>query len=74
MHLNTHRYPLSILKLALLYVSGHFTQVVWQGSTMVGVGSATYKKDDWYTIVVVAHYGPPGNYMDQFAENVPKLL
>merc|ERR1712172_191387 len=46
---------------------GHFTQVVWKGSTEVGVGVA----QEGSTVVVVANYSPPGNVRGQYAENVP---
>uniref|UniRef100_A0A8D8RP62 Pathogenesis-related protein 1A n=1 Tax=Cacopsylla melanoneura TaxID=428564 RepID=A0A8D8RP62_9HEMI len=45
---------------------GHFTQVVWKGSTKLGMGIA--RKNGY--IVVVANYDPPGNYKGQFAKNV----
>ncbi|KAJ8917128.1 hypothetical protein NQ315_012618, partial [Exocentrus adspersus] len=37
-------------------VSGHFTQLVWVGSTCCGVGKACSRTGK---IVVVAHYAPP---------------
>ena len=46
--------------------TGHFTQVVWAGSTHLGVGKAS--KDGH--CFVVANYLPPGNIMDHFEENV----
>ncbi|XP_064457522.1 Golgi-associated plant pathogenesis-related protein 1-like [Ornithodoros turicata] len=48
--------------------SGHFTQVMWKGSTEVGTArarSATGK------ILVVSNYSPAGNVVGHFAENVP---
>merc|ERR1711942_474595 len=48
-------------------VTGHFTQVVWKGSTEVGVGVA----QEGSKVVVVANYSPPGNYIGQYVENVP---
>merc|ERR1712038_608170 len=48
-------------------VTGHFTQVVWKGSTEVGVGVA----QEGSKVVVVANYSPPGNYIGQYVDNVP---
>eukprot|EP00760_Papus_ankaliazontas_P025321 PhM_4_TR2639/c0_g1_i1/m.13564 len=49
--------------------TGHFTQVVWRGTTHVGVAVAKHPKHGTY---VCANYSPPGNYMGRFAENVLK--
>ncbi|XP_032595508.1 Golgi-associated plant pathogenesis-related protein 1 [Drosophila grimshawi] len=46
--------------------TGHFTQVVWRSSTQLGVGFARRGN----TIYVVCNYDPPGNFMNQFPENV----
>ena len=48
--------------------TGHFTQVVWKGTTKVGfgVGFTADRKRSF----VVASYSPPGNYLNQFAQNV----
>jgi Ca2+-binding EF-hand superfamily protein/uncharacterized protein YkwD len=46
--------------------TGHFTQVVWKGSRELGVGIARGKRGTF----VVAHYNPPGNYMNMFRRNV----
>merc|ERR1712010_93530 len=48
-------------------VTGHFTQVVWKGSTDVGVGVA----QEGSKVVVVANYSPPGNFGGQYVANVP---
>merc|ERR1712154_249041 len=47
-------------------VTGHFTQVVWKGSTEVGVGVGQKG-----STVVVANYSPAGNYIGQYVDNVP---
>ncbi|MBV6492227.1 MAG: hypothetical protein LDLANPLL_00220 [Turneriella sp.] len=49
--------------------TGHFTQVIWKGSTELGCGSARSARGGVY---VVCNYNPPGNYMGRFPENVPK--
>lgn len=51
--------------------TGHFTQVVWRGSTLLGVGIANSRNGGIY---VVANYDPAGNYAGQFTENVPRPL
>lgn len=69
-----------------LILKGHLTrarlinvlisQVVWKGTTSVGVGVATSSQpdaDDFYTSFVVARYSPPGNYEGQFSDNVKPL-
>lgn len=49
--------------------TGHFTQVVWIGSTELGCGRATSKNGGIY---IVCNYNPPGNYMGLFPKNVLK--
>ena len=46
--------------------TGHFTQLVWKGTTHVGVGKAVRGK----TTFVVANYTPPGNVAGQYEQNV----
>jgi hypothetical protein len=53
--------------------TGHFTQVVWEGSTAVGCGIATCTVSQWNVVVVSCNYSPPGNYTNQFEQNVPPL-
>lgn len=50
--------------------TGHFTQVVWAGSTEVGCGKAKSKSGGTY---IVCNYNPPGNYTGQFPKNVLPL-
>lgn len=46
--------------------TGHFTQVVWNGTRRLGCGTSTCKgKRIW-----VCNYDPPGNYRGQYASNV----
>ncbi|GBF94313.1 hypothetical protein Rsub_06935 [Raphidocelis subcapitata] len=58
------------------YNTGHFTQVVWKGSTKIGCG---YKLcptlAGWAPgrIIVVCQYSPPGNVIGAFAANVKPL-
>lgn len=50
---------------------GHFTQVVWKGSTELGVGMAT----NGNKVYVVGQYRPPGNIntKEYFEKNVGQL-
>ncbi|XP_044732409.1 uncharacterized protein LOC123295218 isoform X3 [Chrysoperla carnea] len=48
--------------------SGHFTQVIWKETTELGVA---YSRGKNGRIYVVANYSPPGNFIGDFAENVP---
>ncbi|CAI2723019.1 unnamed protein product [Schistosoma spindalis] len=51
---------------------GHFTQIVWKSTTTAGFGRAWSK--DRHSIYVVGRYDPPGNFSDEFLENVPPLI
>ncbi len=46
--------------------TGHFTQLVWVGTTQVGIAHAIKGQ----TTYVVANYAPPGNVQGRFEENV----
>lgn len=46
--------------------TGHFTQVVWRGTTQVGCGRSQCKGLD----IWVCEYDPPGNWEGQYRENV----
>ena len=49
--------------------TGHFTQVVWNGSKQVGFGFAKSNTGYYYG---VANYFPAGNYINEFEKNVLK--
>ena len=46
--------------------TGHFTQVVWRGTTQVGCGHSQCNGND----IWVCEYDPPGNWEGQYRENV----
>lgn len=54
--------------------TGHFTQVVWRGSTQLGCGVArgtiTLNGRAYNAFYVVCHYAPAGNVTGQFPQNV----
>ncbi|VDO13728.1 unnamed protein product [Rodentolepis nana] len=52
--------------------SGHFCQVVWKDTQKAGFGVARSK--DGRSIYVVGRYKRPGNYLDNYRENVPPPL
>ena len=52
--------------------TGHFTQVVWRASTVLGIGRAEGKKRGMKCAYIVGRYKPAGNMMGDFPENVPK--
>ena len=58
-------------------VISHFAQLVWRDTMRVGMGIAVYDEmgdsgELETTVVVVAHFNPPGNTLDSesFRENV----
>ncbi|MFC6267111.1 CAP family protein [Frigoriflavimonas asaccharolytica] len=46
------------------YKAGHYSQMVWRNTTQMGMGIAKCSNG---SIIVVANYNPPGNYMGQKA-------
>ncbi|XP_066910416.1 uncharacterized protein [Clytia hemisphaerica] len=51
---------------------GHFTQMVWKASTLLGVGIATNPANN--AIFIVAKYRSIGNYGGQYGANVCPLI
>nr|XP_045609393.1 uncharacterized protein LOC123765045 isoform X5 [Procambarus clarkii] len=51
--------------------SGHFTQMVWKDTTQMGVGKARTAAGT--KVFVVANFDPQGNWMGQFADQVPPV-
>ena len=52
--------------------TGHFTQVVWKESTVLGIGRAESEENDMKCAYIVGRYKPAGNYMGEYQQNVPK--
>ena len=52
--------------------TGHFSQVVWKNSKVIGVGKATKKKDGVICEYVVTRYSPAGNIKGEFKDNIAK--
>ncbi len=42
-------------------VTGHYTQLVWAESSLLGCGQITYDQDRFVNQFVVCNYGPAGN-------------
>ena len=52
--------------------TGHFTQVVWKGSTVLGIGKASAEKSGMHCTYVVGRYKKAGNFIGNYKENVEK--
>lgn len=44
---------------------GHYTQLVWRKSVVIGCGSAQCKSGNFYFTVIGCRYSPPGNYLGE---------
>lgn len=44
---------------------GHYTQMVWKGTTQIGAGISQYQQGGFTMTVVVCCYNPPGNVINQ---------
>jgi hypothetical protein len=44
---------------------GHYTQIVWRKSTMLGCGVASCMNGQFKTDIWICNYAPPGNYVGQ---------
>ncbi|XP_078365331.1 uncharacterized protein LOC144649653 isoform X1 [Oculina patagonica] len=52
--------------------TGHFTQVVWKESTVLGIGRVETMKNGMKCAYIVGRYKPAGNMMGAFQQNVPR--
>lgn len=52
--------------------TGHFTQVVWKGSSELGIGVAKGKDGGMTCYYTVGRYRPAGNMQGAFPKNVVK--
>ena len=52
--------------------TGHFTQVVWKESTILGIGRAEVTKGSMKCAYIVGRYKPAGNWIGKYSSNVPK--
>lgn len=50
--------------------AGHFTQVVWKGSTELGIGKADGMKGNLKCTYIVGRYNPAGNFRGRFKNNI----
>ena len=50
--------------------TGHFTQLVWKATKLLGVGYKIVTDKSMYKIYVVAQYSPEGNVEGLYSENV----
>jgi uncharacterized protein YkwD len=48
------------------FTAGHYTQMVWKGTTKIGAGSAVVQQGRFKgLVVVVCNYDPPGNIIGE---------
>jgi len=52
--------------------TGHFTQVVWKESTVLGIGRAESVENGMKCAYIVGRYKPAGNFIGEYRQNVPK--
>jgi uncharacterized protein YkwD len=50
--------------------TGHFTQLVWKGSTKVGIGRVSGQGSSYFETYIVFVFEAPGNMQGEFAANV----
>ena len=53
--------------------TAHFTQLVWKGSTKLGMGFSIGQIEDYNSFYCVAHYSPSGNVIGRFKKNVYRI-
>ena len=50
--------------------AGHFSQVVWKGSTRFGIGRAAEMRNGLLCTYIVARYRPAGNFLGMCCEGL----
>ncbi|CAL8088944.1 unnamed protein product [Calicophoron daubneyi] len=53
-------------------MAGHFTQIIWKGTTRAGFGRTVGKNG--CATYIAGYYAPMGNYTGRYRENVPPPL
>ncbi|NUR83753.1 MAG: serine protease [Nonomuraea sp.] len=51
-------------------MTGHFTQLVWKGSTRVGAARVAGQGSQWYETVIVFVFETQGNFAGEYKDNV----
>ena len=50
---------------------GHFTQLVWKGSTKIGAGRVCGTEDNtWHDTYIAVNFSPAGNMAGAYKDNV----
>lgn len=50
--------------------TGHFTQLVWNGSTKIGAGRVFGQDGQWWETYIALNFSPPGNMQGDYPANV----
>lgn len=61
--INLWRYYMNINSYQFYSATGHFTQLIWSKTYLIGCAASQYYQNGYYNILYVCEYGPAGNVM-----------